>query len=328
LFALVTTVAAGCATSQKRSLIYGDSITYEAQQQLKARGLEVHAFGGTAICDWLADMRRQAATRTVGTVYLEFVGNYFTPCVRTRPQVTAYRDDAWTAAGIWRASRVRVIWVRPPQPRSAVAPTPTPIPIPTPSGVPAPPSASPTQNPAQNPTPSSPPSTTPPPSAAPTETPSPTSAPTQSPSSDPSSDPSSGDPSVGTEAVTLPATTPAPATGPPGALKAAALLAQEFSILDQFDQVQSGMQAASRPDAYVDTSRLIAPNRVFTQYLPCRPGEPCNVLAPRGYDAARAADGLHLCPTQLKTVAGVVSTQCTVYSISAARFAEQVAAVR
>jgi hypothetical protein len=87
------------------------------------------------------------------------------------------------------------------------------------------------------------------------------------------------------------------------------------------------MQAA-RPDAYVDTSRLIAPNRVFTAILPCHPGEPCNVLAPRGFDAARAPDGLHLCPTQLKTVAGVVSAQCTVYSISAVRFAEQVAAVR
>jgi hypothetical protein len=116
-------------------------------------------------------------------------------------------------------------------------------------------------------------------------------------------------------------------TRPAEGLKSAALHAQEVAVLDLFDQVQAGMQAA-RPNAYVDTSRLIAPNRVFTPFLACRAGEPCNVLAPHGYDAARAADGLHLCPTQLTTIAGVVNAQCSVYSISAARFAEQVAAVR
>lgn len=83
LLGLTGPALTGCVVS-KRVLIYGDSITWESQRQLRARGLEVKAFGGTAICDWLADMRRQAATKTVQTVYLEFVGNYFTPCVRNR----------------------------------------------------------------------------------------------------------------------------------------------------------------------------------------------------------------------------------------------------
>lgn len=97
--------------------MYGDSITGESSRQLTGHGIEVHSFGGTAICDWLADMRRQAASGTVRKVYLEFVGNYFTTCVTSRPVVTAYRTDAALAVALWRAHRVRVVWVRPPEPR-------------------------------------------------------------------------------------------------------------------------------------------------------------------------------------------------------------------
>ena len=89
---LAPMLATGCSAKPQRLLMYGDSIALESQRQLQARGVEVRAFGGTAICDWLDDMRRTAATGTVTTVYLEFVGNRFTPCVSTRSAVDAYRE--------------------------------------------------------------------------------------------------------------------------------------------------------------------------------------------------------------------------------------------
>lgn len=90
-----------------------------------------------------------------------------------------------------------------------------------------------------------------------------------------------------------------------------------------FDQVQAVEQAAGA-DAYVDTSTLIAPGRVYVRYLSCRPHEPCGVLATTGFDAARATDGMHLCPTQEKTVNGVVGADCSVYSTSEQRFADAI----
>ena len=99
--------------------MYGDSIAWESGRQLAAHGIEVHSYGGTAICDWLADMRHEAATGTVAKVYLEFVGNHFTTCATTRPLLATYRDDALTAVAIWRARGTRVVWVRPPEPRTA-----------------------------------------------------------------------------------------------------------------------------------------------------------------------------------------------------------------
>src|ERR1700710_2034602 len=81
--ALLASILTACGPPPKRTLIFGDSLAFEAQIPLRAHGIEVNAFGGTAICDWLPEMRRQTATKTVGTVYLEFVGNYFTACVKS-----------------------------------------------------------------------------------------------------------------------------------------------------------------------------------------------------------------------------------------------------
>jgi len=60
-------------------------------------------------------MRTQAATGSVRKVYLEFVGNRFTACITSRPELAAYASDAVTAVAIWRAHHVRVVWVRPPE---------------------------------------------------------------------------------------------------------------------------------------------------------------------------------------------------------------------
>ena len=91
-----------------------------------------------------------------------------------------------------------------------------------------------------------------------------------------------------------------------------------------FDQVQDAAEAAG-PDAVVDTSPLISPGHTFSQYVPCRPGEACGVMAPPGFNAARSPDGLHLCPTTSHSSNGVVVPQCSVWSTSAQRFADEVA---
>jgi hypothetical protein len=110
-------------------------------------------------------------------------------------------------------------------------------------------------------------------------------------------------------------------------LKAAALATAEVTAGSTFDQVQAAEQS-SGADAYVDTNPLIAPNRVFAKYVRCRAGEPCAVLAPSGYDAARAPDGIHLCPATPQPVNGVVPVGCAVWSTSQQRFADEVAAVK
>ncbi len=220
-----------CTPAPTRVLMFGDSITMESQHQLSAHGIEVHAFGGTAICDWLAAMRTQAATGSVRKVYLEFVGNRFTACITSRPELAAYASDAVTAVAIWRAHHVRVVWVRPPEPRPVAA----------------------------------------------------------------------------------------------ASLARRQLVAANAELLatPSFDEVQTAEQQAGA-DAYVDTDPLIAPGRVFTPTVPCRGSEPCAVLAPAGFDAARSSDGVHLCPTTSGIINGVVTGVCTVYATSEQRFADQV----
>lgn len=259
---LAPLLVSGCTAKPQRLLMYGDSIALEAEQQLQARGVEVRAFGGTALCDWLGDMRRTAATGTVTTVYLEFVGNRFTPCASSRSAVDAYRDDAREAVALWHDAGARVVWVRAPQPRIDVGTSPAPE------------------------------------SSAP-------------------------------NALTAAATTSAVRTGLSlhgPMITAARQVLATAAIAASFDQVQAAA-AAEGADAVVDTSPLIAPNRTFSQYVPCRPGEACGVMAPPGYNAARSPDGLHLCPSTEHSSKGVVTATCSVWSTSAERFAEEVTAV-
>jgi hypothetical protein len=261
---LVPLLASGCTAKPPRLLMYGDSIALESQRQLQAHGVEVRAFGGTAICDWLDDMRRTAATGTVTTVYLEFVGNRFTPCASTRSAVDAYRDDAREAVAIWHDAGARVVWVRAPQPRVDVGTAPEPAP----------------------------------------------------------------EAKAQTDALTAAAATSAVPTHSTlhGALITAARQAVATNdIAAGFDQVQDAAASAG-PDAVVDTSPLISPGRTFSQYVPCRAGEACGVMAPPGYNAARSPDGLHLCPTMSHSSNGVVVPQCSVWSTSAQRFADEVTA--
>jgi hypothetical protein len=215
----------------------------------------------------LDDMRRTAATRTVTTVYLEFVGNRFTECASGRSPIDAYRDDARAAVALWHEAGARVVWVRAPQPRidisadTAVPPSPEPAP----------------------------------------ETDALTAA-------------------GATSAV--PTTSHKKLHGP--MITAARQAVATSDIAANFDQVQAAAESAA-PDAVVDTSPLISPGRTFSRYVPCMPGETCGVMAPPGYNAARAPDGLHLCPSITRSANGVLFGKCPVWSTSAQRFAEEVA---
>jgi hypothetical protein len=85
---VVLASTADAAPARQRVLLFGDSLLVEATPQLRALAtkagfdVEVHAAGGTAICDWQAGAdaarRRFRPTRTV----LAFVGNNLTACTR------------------------------------------------------------------------------------------------------------------------------------------------------------------------------------------------------------------------------------------------------
>ena len=99
-------------------ILYGDSLAWEAQdsfrQALRIAGIRevsTETFGGTAICDWLPQMRRDAIIVHPRVVVVEFSGNAFTPCMRDsdgRPlsgptYMARYRQDAATVLGIFHA---------------------------------------------------------------------------------------------------------------------------------------------------------------------------------------------------------------------------------
>jgi hypothetical protein len=70
-------------------VLYGDSLAWEAQDSfrgaLAARGISdvtTHTLGGTAICDWLPQMRHDRAALNPDVVVVEFSGNALTPCMR------------------------------------------------------------------------------------------------------------------------------------------------------------------------------------------------------------------------------------------------------
>jgi hypothetical protein len=114
-------------------ILYGDSLAWEAEAPFVAafaRQPGVHVltrtFGGTAICDYLDEMRRDATTLAPGAVVLEFSGNALTPCMAqaARDGVggaeywARYRADAQAAIEIFAASGTRVLFAGAPKSRS------------------------------------------------------------------------------------------------------------------------------------------------------------------------------------------------------------------
>lgn len=75
--------------SARRVVLYGDSLAWEAQDPFRfalagagVTQVTVRTFGGTAICDWLSQMRADNASLHPDVVVVEFSGNALTPCMR------------------------------------------------------------------------------------------------------------------------------------------------------------------------------------------------------------------------------------------------------
>lgn len=94
--------------------LYGDSLSMQSQPYFKrllaaadtSNTTYYSSHGGTAICDWLAKMRKMAATLHVKAVMLEFGGNAITPCMAgvgyyTPAYYAKYRADTMAAIAIW-----------------------------------------------------------------------------------------------------------------------------------------------------------------------------------------------------------------------------------
>jgi hypothetical protein len=118
----------------KRVVLYGDSLAQEAQipfrNALAAAGINqvvTRTFGGTAICDWLPQMRADQARLHPDAVVIEFSGNALTPCMKDsagRPLSGAayfdkYGDDARTVLKIFAPNSPLVYFAGSPVNRQA-----------------------------------------------------------------------------------------------------------------------------------------------------------------------------------------------------------------
>jgi hypothetical protein len=133
--------AAATSTSQVaqplRVALYGDSLAFEAQEPFvqavsaadPAASVRVHVFGGTAICDWLDQMRTDAATWQPQAVVVEFSGNVLTTCMHdaTRGVLSSsailaqYTADAQQVVGIFAPTGARLYFVGYPISRGAAS---------------------------------------------------------------------------------------------------------------------------------------------------------------------------------------------------------------
>lgn len=105
--------------------LYGDSLSWEARElfvaELASRApaapVTVRTHGGTALCDWLDQMRADAAGLAGGVAVVQFSGNNFTPCMLDRSGVgltgeslvDRYRADAETAIAVFRSTGTTVL---------------------------------------------------------------------------------------------------------------------------------------------------------------------------------------------------------------------------
>ena len=118
--------------------IYGDSLITEVQDELQFQlgldqiNLAVHAFGGTALCDWIPTIQSRVDSGETALVVIEFSGNALTPCMAglsTEAEVVAKYKSDLTYIATWLHDRgVPLLVVAEPP---AIQPTGGPIMIPT-----------------------------------------------------------------------------------------------------------------------------------------------------------------------------------------------------
>ncbi len=111
-------------------LVYGDSLTTEADNNLAA-GLArpgwdviIRQYPGTALCDWLPQMRADG-NLNARLVVIEFTGNMLSQCTQGRGGLTpVYFVDGSAAAILWQSRRVKALWVSPPGQQGTTGPNP------------------------------------------------------------------------------------------------------------------------------------------------------------------------------------------------------------
>ena len=125
---------AAASTVLPTVILYGDSLAFESQTHfrdalLRAGITDVHTktFGGTALCDWIDDMRADALSLKPTVVIIEFSGNALTPCMHDENDApliaeayfSKYVQDAGEALRIFRPTGAAVYFVGAPISRHA-----------------------------------------------------------------------------------------------------------------------------------------------------------------------------------------------------------------
>jgi len=124
--------ALAVAPDQATIVLYGDSLAWEARDHFRdalvAAGVgnvSTFTFGGTAICDWLDEMRADAARLRPSAVVVEFSGNALTPCMMDAAGQSLavspsayhgkYAADAHEVVSIFSATGTRVYFAGAPK---------------------------------------------------------------------------------------------------------------------------------------------------------------------------------------------------------------------
>jgi hypothetical protein len=102
----------------KRIALWGDSMAWEAQDSFRHAiqtagdtSVLTRTYGGTAPCDWLVDIRRQARRWHPAVAVLAFSGNTGSACMRGRDPEAAYRADITDAVRLLTSRDTRVVLV-------------------------------------------------------------------------------------------------------------------------------------------------------------------------------------------------------------------------
>lgn len=134
LAASLAVVASGCVAASSPPpppkptvIVYGDSLIDQSKSYIqttisrqRSSWQQVYRqYPGTALCDWLDNMQADS-NLNAKVVVIEFSGNDLTPCMAGAPSgspawVNRYTADATTAANIWKARGVKVLFVGAPR---------------------------------------------------------------------------------------------------------------------------------------------------------------------------------------------------------------------
>jgi len=79
----------------RRIVVFGDSLTLQAEPHMSQFGVRTHASNSTAPCDWLSSFARTVQSEQPTHVVLAFTGNHLTPCMQGRADTLKEMNDAY-----------------------------------------------------------------------------------------------------------------------------------------------------------------------------------------------------------------------------------------